>query len=238
MHHPDDRPMTPPDHPPDEADAQWMTFAELAAARGISRDSAIALVRRKRWRRQRDNRGHTLALVPNDGPELRRAIPVIQGDHPPDNRGVTPFHAQALAALEDALTALREAKDGEIATLRDVVDGMRSIVVRAEDRATRADNRATEAEVRVVNLEADLQEKNAQLADAAERADRLERDLAAARIIAQAAQRDAQEAVETVEQARAEARTAQEAAEALRQADQARKARGRWARLRAAWRGQ
>jgi len=210
MHHPDDRPMTPPDHPPDEADAQWMTFAELAAARGISRDSAIALVRRKRWRRQRDNRGHTLALVPNDGPELRRAIPVIQGDHPPDNRGVTPFHAQALAALEDALTALREAKDGEIATLRDVVDGMRSIVVRAEDRATRADNRA----------------------------DRLERDLAAARIIAQAAQRDAQEAVETVEQARAEARTAQEAAEALRQADQARKARGRWARLRAAWRRQ
>jgi hypothetical protein len=234
MHHPDDRPTTPPDHPPDETDAQWMTFAELAAARGISRDSAIALVRRKRWRRQRDNRGHTLALVPNDGPELRRAVPVIQGDHPPDDRWATAFYAQALAALEDALTALREAKDGEIATLRYLVDGMRSTVARAEDRATRADSRATEAEVRVVSLEADLQEKDAQLADAAERTDRLEQDLAAARIIARAAQRAAQEAVE---QARAEAQTAQDSAAALRQADEARKARGRLRRAWDGWRG-
>ena len=38
--------------------------------------------------------------------------------------------------------------------------------------------------------------------------------------------------------AAAEVRKAQDAAEALRQADEARKARGRWARLRAGWRGE
>jgi chromosome segregation ATPase len=229
MHHPDDRPATPLDHPPDETDSQWMTFAELAAARGISRDSAIALVRRKRWRRQRDK-----------------------------------------AALEAALTALREAKDGEIATLRDVIDGMRSIVARAEDRAARADNRATEAEVRVVSLEADLQERDAQLADTAERADRLERDLDAARVIAQAAQRaareaadQAQEAVDAaaalritidelkvgqevmvdmhaheLETAHQQLQQAQDAADLQRRLQEARRSLGLLARLRAAWRGE
>jgi hypothetical protein len=41
-----------------------------------------------------------------------------------------------------------------------------------------------------------------------------------------------------LDQASAEAKEAREATEALRQAEEARKARGRWARLRAAWRGE
>jgi hypothetical protein len=45
-------------------------------------------------------------------------------------------------------------------------------------------------------------------------------------------------AIAVLEEARAEARAAQEAAEAVRQAEEARKARGRWARVRAAWRGE
>ena len=44
--------------------ARWMTFAELGAVRGISKASAIKLVRRHGWRRQRDNQGHVRALVP------------------------------------------------------------------------------------------------------------------------------------------------------------------------------
>ena len=67
---PDNRPHTTTD---DLADARWMTFAELAVARGISKDSAMALVRRKGWRRQRDNTGSVMALVPTDGPTRRRA---------------------------------------------------------------------------------------------------------------------------------------------------------------------
>jgi hypothetical protein len=41
-----------------------MTFAELADARGISKSSAIKLVHRHGWRRQRDDQGHVRALVP------------------------------------------------------------------------------------------------------------------------------------------------------------------------------
>jgi hypothetical protein len=101
----------------------------------------------------------------------------------------TPFHAQALAALEDALTALREAKDGEIATLRDMVGGLRDTVSRAEHRAVHAEQRATEAD----------------------------------------AVRD---------QARAEATDAARAADDLREREAAWWRQGRWARVRAAWRGQ
>ena len=75
------------DHPADnQADARWMSFAELAKARGISKLSAAALVRRHRWRRMRDNRGHVLALVPRDGPELRRPEADNQVDNRPDDQ--------------------------------------------------------------------------------------------------------------------------------------------------------
>jgi hypothetical protein len=54
-----------PDRTADQGDGgRWMTFADLADARRISKASAIKLVRRHGWRRQRDNKGNVLALVP------------------------------------------------------------------------------------------------------------------------------------------------------------------------------
>ena len=53
-----------PDSQPYDEPARSMTFAELAAARGISRATAITLVRRHGWRRQRDNQGHVIAQSP------------------------------------------------------------------------------------------------------------------------------------------------------------------------------
>jgi hypothetical protein len=52
----DSTPYSPADPPADTDDGRWMTFAELAAARGISKASAIKLVRRHGWRRQHDRR--------------------------------------------------------------------------------------------------------------------------------------------------------------------------------------
>jgi hypothetical protein len=69
-----------------------MSFAELAQARGISKLSAAALVRRHHWRRMKDNHGRVLALVPHDGPELRRSErnqaddQPAQSDRQPDDR--------------------------------------------------------------------------------------------------------------------------------------------------------
>ena len=46
------------------ADGRWMTFAELSQSRGISKTSAMKLVSRHGWRRQKNNKGHVCALVP------------------------------------------------------------------------------------------------------------------------------------------------------------------------------
>ena len=64
MHTSDSQPNDQPDSRRDSEDLRWMTFKELAEARRISRLSAATLVRRHGWRRQRDNRGHVIALVP------------------------------------------------------------------------------------------------------------------------------------------------------------------------------
>jgi hypothetical protein len=118
---------------------RWMTYPELAAARGISRASAARLVRRRKWRRQTDNQGAVRILVPAE-----------------DNERV------------DALS--------------DVVRTFREQVQQANGRADRAESRADQAWAMVEKWMADAQ--------------------------------------------------------ALRAADAARRARGRMARLAAAWRGE
>jgi hypothetical protein len=47
-------------------DGTWLTYGELAEIRGIDRHSAVKLVARHRWRRQKDNRGTLRILVPPD----------------------------------------------------------------------------------------------------------------------------------------------------------------------------
>jgi hypothetical protein len=133
----------------DMAGGAWLTYGQLADARGISRRAAIRLTQRHRWRRQKGNDGFARVWVPDDmttprGDDTATADADADDDTATDR--ATPFHAQALAALEDALAALRAAKDSEIATLRDVVEGLRSTVSRAEHRAAHAEQRATDAE--------------------------------------------------------------------------------------------
>jgi hypothetical protein len=45
---------------------QWLTYEELAKARGIQRLAAVRLTQRHKWRRQRGNDGHARVLVPDD----------------------------------------------------------------------------------------------------------------------------------------------------------------------------
>ena len=87
---------------------------------------------------------------------------------------------------------------------------------RAEARADRAEARTDAAEVRAVRAEA--------------RADQVRDQL-------DAAEAQLREARAAADRARDQAHAAQDAAAALRQAEAARQGRGRWARLRAAWRG-
>src|SRR5215472_14672110 len=128
------------DNPEDgPGDARWLTFAEFAVARGISRESAIRTVRRKRWRRQKDNHGTVRALIPPDwqiaAPERPEGSPEYsQKDHAPDRR----LLAGALAALEDAVTGLRDqlhAARGELGRARDELAEAKAQMERERERA-------------------------------------------------------------------------------------------------------
>ena len=62
-----------------DADIRWLSYAEIAKIRGISRASAERIVRRAKWRRQADNQGITRAAVPlayAEPPTVRGKIPL------------------------------------------------------------------------------------------------------------------------------------------------------------------
>jgi hypothetical protein len=232
----------------------WMTKAELAAARGISIESVERLMRRHRWRRQPGNDSRVRVLVPSDWMTPRdtdpphRPPPLPVGDppaHPPPVRS-------DVDAVEAVLAALREAHAGEIAAVREAhaaekaraetqIEHLRGQITVFEFRLTtetaRADAekaRADEAEQvrdaarkrthelanRMMRLEAEAEEGR----ETKERLTGLDRLLA-----------DAEHRLTQAEDAR---RAAQERVDAQDRAAIARQGRGRWARLRAAWRGE
>jgi hypothetical protein len=167
-----------PDSTADGDGARWMSFAELGAARGISKASAIKLVRRHGWRRQRDNQGHVRALVPltwaqddrdGEGDNLGDST----ADNPPDNG----LMAGALAALEDAVAGLRGQLD--VANAR---------VDEESARADRADAALTGERVRADALRERLDDVQRDLKASEAIASELRGDLDAARAQAQAAQ--------------------------------------------------
>ena len=76
----------------DDGDSRWMSYAELAEVRRITTSSAIRLVVRRGWRRQKDNQGTMRALVP------------VQWSEPAPGTDIS----QALLALEATMAALRD----------------------------------------------------------------------------------------------------------------------------------
>jgi hypothetical protein len=298
-----------------------LTYDQIGKRLGMTADAARQLARRKGWPRTRPNTiGEPVVVsipaseLPSDQPAINRRA---AGGEPSGDRRSTndqpsvdggleapsvnlrsDLHAQALAALEAALTAAdarseealaladrlaaqladASAKAGaEITTLRDAVDGMRNTLARAEIRAAHAEQLATEADARAALAEAAAAEQRVATEQARSEAAEAQRIAAArasldaeaeakltqARADAERARNVAQEAVQAAEAlqstidglkagqttmqdtyaeglaaAQHDAQRAQERADALARAEDARKARGRWARLRAAWRGE
>jgi hypothetical protein len=117
---------------------------------------------------------------------------------------------RAISVLEAAFSTALAAKEGEIAALRAMIEVKGSEIAGLREQADRAETRADRAE--------------AALTAERSRVDELLADLTAAEA--------------ATERAGHEAQAAHADAAELRQAEEERKARGRWARLRAAWRGQ
>jgi hypothetical protein len=202
-----------------------MTFAELARIRDISKLSAVALVRRHGWRRQRDNQGHVIALVPLSWASHEAND---QSDSRPSGRADDQSHS---ATVETVLAALREVHAGEIGRLtealaveRSRVDALmvshRGEIVVIEAKLAAAEARAAEVE----QLRAAIEAEHTHGADLEARIAGLHGLLA-----------DAEHRLVDAERGRT---TALEQLDAMDRAETERRGKGRWARLRAAWRGQ
>lgn len=132
----------------DDTDGRWMTYAELAAARGIDHQSARRLAARLKLQRRKDNVDGTVRVfVPSARAAARR-------------------HGGGLSALEAALDLLREqlqaerdradraeqGRDAERAradALRDQVDMLRAELAADRARADQADAALREAQERL-----------------------------------------------------------------------------------------
>src|SRR3954454_21663644 len=105
--------------PDDGEDTRWLSYAELAEARGTDIDSVVLLVRRKNWPKQAGNDGRVRVAVPADVLRnmrpRRKAVredipPAMPADVPPDKgEGIS----RGISALEDALGALKKQLERE-----------------------------------------------------------------------------------------------------------------------------
>jgi hypothetical protein len=137
----------------DLSDGEWLTYAELAARRGIDRQSAFKLAARHRWRRQKGNTGQVRVFVPSAFAE-----PEDKAEDKASDTGYDVSHH--LAAFKAALTAIQEAHAGEVAVLREQLATARTAADMSQDRAIQADTRAVAAEDRA--KQADVRAQAAQ----------------------------------------------------------------------------
>jgi hypothetical protein len=207
----------------DASDAKWLTFAELALARGISEPSARKLVRRHKWRRQTGNQGIVRILVPAEALDRPKDDPGTDLPHDPrpDPRPDPSDEPRAIIALEAAIAALREQMEHANSRADRAEHGREGERLRADDLRAQTD---------ALNAEADRALGEARRlrgrADELQAGQELMMDMHARALAA--LQGD-------LEMARAQATTAHDALKTLRQAEADRKARGLLARLRAAW---
>ena len=94
----------------DTQDGRWLTYAELAAVRGINLESAVKLVQRERWSRSSGNdRARTVrVLVPLDWLQPAKERPPSSGDPPPQSGDTSGYLTAIEAAHASEVRALRQ----------------------------------------------------------------------------------------------------------------------------------
>jgi hypothetical protein len=206
-----ERPAAPP-----FARSAWLTYAQAGERLGMSAEAVRHRARRSGWRTMPGNDGRTLVMVPAEieAQPVRTSVRAV--DRAPDH---TVNHSDEIAR---AHARADRAEDDRHA---------------AEERADQANKRADVAVALADRTLVQLSEANTERAAAVARANQAERELTAERNRAD----QAEIAVDRLEAELEAERIARGEAEAdaveLRQTNAARPGQGRWARLRAAWRG-
>ena len=117
-------------------DSRWMTYAELAQARGIKEPAAVRLVQRRGWERHQGNDGSARVAVPVA--ELRPSKPVA-----PAVTSVTPDSKAEALARERERADRAEAK----------AERAQADAVAARSEANQASREREEARVRAAGAE-------------------------------------------------------------------------------------
>jgi hypothetical protein len=108
---------------------RWMTYADFASARGISKRTAVRLAQRHRLRRQPGNDGLALVFVPPEvaappvSPGMSRRGRQRRDDADVDAPGDVRRQSSGISALRSELTGLRETLDHTLALLADAQAG-------------------------------------------------------------------------------------------------------------------
>jgi hypothetical protein len=167
---------------------RWLSYAELAEARGISKRSAIRLTFRHRWQRQKGNDGTVRVAVPMSELERRPdGTAVID-----DDRGVNThadsgiIKALAAAVLElqeraerDKVEITRErsradAFEVQVRELLTTLSAVRDNVAQLREERATANAKADAAETRVDDLMAQVRELGEGRAEARAKAQSLQ----------------------------------------------------------------
>jgi hypothetical protein len=210
---------------------RWVSYAELAQSRGTDKHSALKLALRKRWPRRKDNHGTMQVCVPLEwlGEWTRKSEGMASG-----LAGDVAFPMGPARADGVDISGIISAFEAATASLTKRAEAAEA---RADAMQQERDEAHKRADVAVALANRTLAVQEAQVA-----AEALRRNLEAAEVAQAKAEANAAELRERHAQeiavAEHDARAAQQAAAELRRADEARKARGRWARLTAAWRGE
>lgn len=164
-------------------DTRWMSYSELAEARGIDRPSVIRIARRRRWQKQKGNDGTIRIAVPRAFLDAKRQSPRDRPrdrpeDSPPDNdRKVI-----GLEARIELLTEERERERAEVRRLSGEATELREqrAAANAHAEASAAHTRETVAKLEVAQEnEARLREQRAAAIAKAEAAEAQVDDLKA-----------------------------------------------------------
>jgi hypothetical protein len=142
--------------------ARRMTYAELAAVRGISPASAKRLAQRHRWGRQVGNDGITRVTVPLAF--LEKALVFKERDVTPDTKTVSPMTGMTEAMMPPGVAAdITDDIAPVTAALTQAVETLREQLTTANQWAEAERARADRAERRIDELQTALTEERRRL---------------------------------------------------------------------------
>lgn len=140
----------------DDGNTKWLSYPELAEARGISKASAVRLARRRKWLKRHGNDGGVRVAVPEGEDQPKRDDPEDgREDNPRDDHEDN--REDDLRDIRENISSITKAFDAAIATLREQLQAANTRADQERQRADQERERADRAETRLREAQEQLQ---------------------------------------------------------------------------------